>query len=61
MLRYSVSAHPRVHSVHAFSSSPQPVSGTGLLSVIRNDVPYQEMPLNIVFQANAFRGKLRKQ
>ena len=51
----------RGYSVRAFSPTDRPVAGAGLLTFIRNDIPFQEIPLITQIQANAFRVKLRKE
>ena len=52
---------PRDYHLEAYSPIVAPVPGAGLLTFIRNDVPFREVPLNTMIQAKAYRVKFRKE
>ena len=52
---------PRDYHLEAYSPIVAPVPGGGLLTFIRNDVPFREVPLNTMIQAKAYRVKFRKE
>ena len=58
MLGNKSPADPKGYSYKAFSSSDLPIPGTGILTAIRNDIPYYEIPLNTQLQAKAYRVRL---
>ena len=60
MLGNVVPASPRGYSIYAHSASDQPIPGTGLVCIIRDDVAHYPIPLNTTLQAMAFRIRLRK-
>ena len=51
---------PRDYHLNAYSPIVAPVPGAGLLTFIRNDMPFREVALNTMIQAKAYRVKFRK-
>ena len=54
---------PTMKGYRAFSYSPTqvPIAGTGILTLVRDDISCYQVPLVTEFQARAVRVKLRKE
>ena len=61
MLGNNIPPDPKGYSYRVFSTSDVPVAGTEMLTAIRNDIPFYEIPVNTPLQAKAYRVRLNKE